>query len=78
MAKKFKVKWKRNLVWHSRMCVGTSYIQQMDKMSLMYDGGAQEEIPEWSKCQVKVGVDWFAAAKANMEAQAGQAIPTNE
>jgi len=50
----------------------------MDKMSLMYDGGAQEEIPEWSKCQVKVGVDWFAAAKANMEAQAGQAIPTNE
>ena len=78
MAKQFKVKWKRGWFWNTRTVTGTSYIQQMDKMSLMYADNSQEEVPEWSKCQVKVGQDWFAAAKANMDAQAGQVVPIRE
>jgi len=71
----FKISWKRRFFWHSRKVIGASYIEKYDKMNLTFPDNTAMEIPEWSKCHVKVGKDWFDAVKKNMEEHAGQTIP---
>jgi hypothetical protein len=70
----YKVRWKR-WFWHSRKVSGHRYDQAQDKLVLYYPDGSIEEVVGWSKCAVKLEVDWVNAAKKHIENQAGQVIP---
>lgn len=78
MANSFKVKFRRRFIWRTLTVEGNVFLKDQDKMSFQLPDGTQREIPEWSKCEVKVGTDWLEAVKRNIEQQAGHAIPINK
>ena len=71
----YKFKWKRFLFCHARKVIGHSYDPSQNKMVLFFQSGAIEEIATWSKCSVRLDVDWVLAQKKNMEKESGMTIP---
>ena len=57
--------------------VGHTYLPDQNKMVLFKEDGSLEEVLNWNKCAVKLGVDWVNATKKNMEQKAGTSIPLN-
>lgn len=66
-----RFKHKSNLLWKKRTVEGHRYAQEIDKMILHFPESKIEEIPEWSKCHVKLGQDFFLAQKEAMEKETG-------
>lgn len=75
---KYKFTWKKRWVWRTELVTGHRYQKEFDKMTLYYPNGALSEIPEWSKCYVRLGEDWVLAVKTQMEKEAGQKITLAE
>lgn len=71
----YKFKYRRHLFWRRVKIVGHRHDPALDKMVLYFLDGGIEELSKWSACDLRLGPDWLLAAKKNMEAQAGQAIP---
>lgn len=57
--------------WKKQTVTGHSYQKEIDKLVLFKKDGSIEEIPEWSKHHVKLGVDFIAAQKKQMEKETG-------
>ena len=70
----YKIRW----FWRSISVIGHSYDKDQDKIILYKKDGSVEEIPKWTTCSVKLGVDWVLSVKKNMEKQSGQQISINQ
>jgi hypothetical protein len=64
-------------VWKTVEVTGHRYEPSMDKFVLYFEDGSVEEIPQWSKCAVKLGKDWVDAVKSKMEQESGTSVPVN-
>jgi len=71
----YKFKYRRGLIWRSAKVTGHRYEQALDKMVLFFADGSLREIAEWSKFDLKLGLDWALVMKKAMEEKAGQAVP---
>lgn len=71
---KYRFRYKNGLFWTSKTVVGHRWDKDQDKMVLYKHDGAIEEIACWSKCSVRLGIDWVLAQKKAMEKQVGQPI----
>lgn len=71
---KYIFKYRRKLFWKSVTVVGHSYNRDLDRVSLLLENGGIREVPQWSKCECKLGVDWVLAKKKAMEKESGQTI----
>jgi len=74
---KIKYKPRLRLFYRKITVVGHKYETDQDKMICYFSDGGILEIPRWSDCHVKLGVDWMNAQKKYMEEKAGQTIPVN-
>lgn len=72
----YKFKWKepKKLWWNTEKVRGHRYELELDRMILFYDDGSILEIPGWSKCRVRLGLDWVLAVKKSMEKDSGQSV----
>ncbi len=55
----------------------TEYDDRQDKMVLYFPDGSIREIKEWSKCEVRLGIDWVLFTKKRIEKAIGQPIELN-
>lgn len=72
---KYVFRYRRKGIWKKATVIGHRLEKDLDKMVLYFEDGSIQEIAEWSKCDLKLGVDWVLAAKKDMEKKAAQAIP---
>lgn len=66
-----KFKHQKAWLWQKRVVSGHVFSKELDKMVLHLPDSRVEEIPEWSKCYVKLGQDFFLAQKEAMENESG-------
>lgn len=71
----YKFKYRRKFFWTSFQVTGHDYNKELNKMILYFEDGGIREICQWHLCEVKLGIDWLAVRKKQMEVAAGQAIP---
>jgi len=64
-------KWKRFIFWRKLKVNGHRYDEDQDKMLLFFEEGGVKEIKEWSKCELQLGVDWFAITEQDIKETAG-------
>lgn len=76
MEYKFRFRRRFRLFFRSFTVIGHRYDDNLDKMVLYIPDGGVREISRWKYCDAKLGTDWALAMKKDMEAKAGQAIPT--
>ena len=74
----FKFKKRRCFFWNSVKIIGHRYDKNQDKMILYIKNGSVEEIAEWSKCSIRLGVDWVIAVKSNMENTSGHTVKIHQ
>ena len=69
----FKFKFRRSRWWFKKTykVVGYNPMPEVDRMALYFPNGSLYEIPDWSKCECWLGVDWVIWQKNRAEAQAG-------
>ena len=65
---------KKKVVGHSLSRDPQGTIVDPEKMVLYFEDGSIEEICCWSRCEAKLGPDFFAKQHAEMEKSAGQSI----
>jgi hypothetical protein len=70
-------KYKASWFWKKQKVTGHSYNKEVDKLVLFKKDGSLEEVAEWSKHHVKLGVDFVAAQKKQMEKETGTDIKLN-
>ena len=64
-------KWKRFIFWRKLKVNGHRYDEDQDKMLLFFEECGIKEIKEWSKCELQLGVDWFAITEQDIKETAG-------
>lgn len=52
-------------------------MKEQDRMDLYLEGGPIRSIPEWSKYELYLGMDWVLAVKEQMEKESKQQINLN-
>ena len=70
---KFKKKW----FWKSIKVIGHNLQPELNRMDLFLEDGGVYSIGEWSKYDLRLGTDWVAHTKKQMEAESGQDIKLN-
>ena len=70
-------KYRRFLFWKKIAVVGHSLSSDTDRMDLYFRDGRVYSIPCWSKYYLKLGSDWVACVKDNMENETGQNVKLN-
>jgi len=70
----YKFTYKRFLFWKTYSVVGHKYKESQDKMIIFFKEGGLREIKNWKKCELRLGPDWYAETKREMEKAAGQPI----
>lgn len=74
----YSAKWKRKgllSLWKKeKNLIGHQYNSDQRKMIFFYHDGSVKEVCDWSKCEIRLGVDWVAFTKCQMEKEAGQGI----
>ena len=70
-------KYKASWFWKKQKVTGHSYNKEVDKLILFKKDGSLEEVAEWSKHHVKLGTDFIAAQKKQMEKETGTDIKLN-
>ena len=73
----YKFKFRRRFFWKTYTVIGHNYEEPLDQMVLYFPDGGLLTLRKWGQCQLKLGADWVAAQKKNMESKAGQSIPLN-
>jgi hypothetical protein len=73
----YKLKYRRWFFFKTLKIIGHRYEAGPDKFIAFFEDGSIDEIPKWSKCYVKLGVDWVNAQKKLMEEKSGTVIPVN-
>ena len=73
----YQFKFKRRLFWKTFQVIGHQYFTETDKMVVYFTDGGVQEIPHWKDCAIRLGADWVAEQKRNMEQKVGQTIPLN-
>lgn len=68
---------KHRVVGHGLSRDPSGLIVDPEKMVLYFADGSIQEICAWTRCEVRLGSDFFSYKKAEMETAAGQAIPTS-
>lgn len=68
-------KYRRRFFFRSFVLMGHRWEPDQNKMTLFFPDGSIQEVKEWNKCEMKLGTDWVAFTKKQMELKAGQAIP---
>jgi len=63
--------------WKKIKVSGHSYNKELDKIVLFHSDGSMNEIPQWSKCFVVLGLDFLNAQKKQMEKETGANINLN-
>lgn len=48
--------------------------KNIDAMIFYFEDGSVERVPEWSKYQMKLGIDWKLSLNEQMEKETGQKI----
>lgn len=71
----YKFRYRRKFFWKSLRITGHDYNKELNKMIVYFEDGGIQEISQWHLCEVKLGADWLAVRKKQMEVAAGQAIP---
>jgi hypothetical protein len=71
----FKFSYKRKWLWHTYKVTGFKASPEVDRMSIYFEDGSMLEIAQWSKCDCKLGNDYFMLLHKKMESEAGVAIP---
>lgn len=71
----FLFKYKRGFFWQTRKITGFKGSPDVDRMCIYFEDGSMEEIAQWSKCDCKLGNDYFTLVHKKMESEAGVAIP---
>lgn len=80
---KYKFNYKKTFFWHSVEVVGHALERNPDgtynnnKMVLYYENGGIEVLSDWSKCSLRLGLDWVLAQKEAMEKEAGNPVKLN-
>jgi hypothetical protein len=74
----YEFTYRRNFLWKTYNVIGHKFEEKQNKMCLYLKDGGIREIKKWNDCECKLGSDWFAATKKEMENRAGQSIPTKE
>jgi len=77
MEYKIKFKHMTSWFWKKIQAAGHSYNKEIDKLIIFKKDGSIEEIPEWSKCYVKLDTDFILAQKKDMEKESGIDIKLN-
>jgi hypothetical protein len=73
----YNFKYKRRFFFKSlKNAVGHHHHAQVDRMDVHFQNGSILSIPEWSRCYLKLGPDFFIFQKKELEKQAGQPIHT--
>jgi hypothetical protein len=70
----YKIRYRRFLFWRSLEVLGHRYEPGMDKLVVFRPDGSVEEIPRWSRCALRLGLDWKEAIRKQMEKEAGQPV----
>jgi hypothetical protein len=70
----YKFRYKRGWFWKTIRARGHNLDKELDRMDVFGLDGSIISIPEWSKCYLKLGIDWIAFTKGQMEAESGQDI----
>ena len=74
----FTFKYKRWFFYKSlKSVVGHHHHAQVDRMDVHFQNGSILSIPQWSKCYLKLGPDFFIFQRKELEKQAGQPIHTH-
>lgn len=74
---KYKFKYKKGLFWTSAIITGHMISAELDRMDIFFEDGSLRSISNWSKYDLKLGVDWVAATKNLMEKESGQEVKLN-
>lgn len=69
--------WRYKFWWHKERVMGHRYEKDQNKMIIYFEDGSLREIKNWSDCEVKLGLDWVAWVKKDMEKKSGQSVPLN-
>jgi len=72
---KYLLRYRRWFFWRKVFVIGHRYEELFDKLVLFLEDGGVEEISRWSKCDLRLGLDWALAVKKSAEEKAGQSIP---
>ena len=59
----YKLKWKRNFIWHSANIIGHSYDVDINKLIIYFPEGGLREISHWSDCEMILDRHWSAIVK---------------
>ena len=71
----FKFRYKKGWFWYTEEVTGFHATPEVDRMNLYFEDGSMLEIAQWSKCDCKLGADYFAVLHKKMESEAGMPIP---
>lgn len=71
----FKFSYKRSLFWHTYKVTGFKPNAEANRMLLYFEDGSILEIAQWSKCDCRLGADYFHLLHKKMESEAGMPIP---
>tara|TARA_R110002126_G_scaffold15812_1_gene64292 strand:+ start:29 stop:268 length:240 start_codon:yes stop_codon:yes gene_type:complete len=74
---KYKFKYKKGLFWTSVMITGHMLTRELDRMDIFLEDGSLRSIANWSKYDLRLGVDWVASTKKLMEEESGQEVKLN-
>jgi hypothetical protein len=77
MGPRYKFTWKRRFFKRSRIVVSNYFVENENRMILVFEDGSVYGIPKWSECSLWLGTDWVRAKQKEMERQAGQSVPLN-
>ena len=59
----YKLKWKRNFIWHSANIIGHNFDTDVDKFIIYFPEGGLREISHWSDCEMILDKNWSAIVK---------------
>lgn len=71
---KYIFKYKKGLLWKSIKASGHRLTPEIDRMDVYLEDGSIYSIGMWSKCDLKLGLDWVLSQKKQMEKESGQDI----
>lgn len=70
----YKIKYRRRFFWKTLVIAQHHLLKDLDRMDLFFPDGSVLSLSQWSRYDMRLGVDWVLATKKQMEKEAGQPI----
>lgn len=70
----YKFKYKKFFFYKSIKSIGHKYLPDLNRMDVFHEDGSITSIANWSKYDLRLGTDWVAFTKSQMEKESGQKI----